>query len=157
MHFKTPIIVKENGEIKYQFVCHTYVFYFLLQSCLTFQTETLPLSSPGNMRKIQPRTFCVMSNRVKAKLSMPQRALHSGDYLAEELDKCLRLFGIHNKVHNIYLDAMFYQFLISKIFRSLAKCATMLQTTTHCYLHLSPSVLSRLVGSTPAFTAFATS
>ena len=73
-HFKTPIIVKENGEIKYQFVCCTYMFYFFLQSCLTFQTETLPLSSPGNARKIQPWTFCVMSNHVKAKLSMPRRA-----------------------------------------------------------------------------------
>jgi hypothetical protein len=74
VHFKTPIIVEENGEIKYQFVCRTYMFYFFLQSCLTFQTETLPLSSPGNARKIQPRTFCVMSNCVKAKLSMPRRA-----------------------------------------------------------------------------------
>lgn len=28
-HFKTPTIIEEKGEIKYQFSCQTYVFFFL--------------------------------------------------------------------------------------------------------------------------------
>ena len=78
-HFKTPIIVEEKGEVKYQFACHMYMFSFLssITPHIPELTETCWSSSPGNMRRIQLWTSCIISNHVKIKLLKHQRALQT--------------------------------------------------------------------------------
>ena len=103
-HFKPPTIIEEKEEIKYQFICQTYVTLFCPKTQIQKPTEILLLFSPRNTRRIPQPIFSAMSNLARVKSSMNHKVLpimHMCPHTARLYCDTLSHFGCSSAISHL--------------------------------------------------------